>query len=453
MPKRKYPKLSTNTVTTRHENIQAERLAQKFENGAVSISRALKTARGFERQKLGRREQTAKAKPKDNNEKEQERTLARLGDEIVLLKVRRCFVSPDNSEGIDANIMHPAQNLDLHETAQRHLYRHLDKTKRIAESPVYQQFKESIQANIPKISRGPGSAAEANVTARLFKSNPVRNVIPFIVAEVRNFLGVDQDRGSGEHYEERKKKVKQTRDSALEFSSNSNSGSGSDGNVKEDVDGDANANANANDYVQLDSCVTASSSSPDEENDDDDDDDEGRRQPFRPEKPKTKEKELPKTTTFLPSLLMGGYWSGSESDDREGEDKGKPVRKNRMGQQARRALWEKKYGARANHLQKQTKSKKKGKDSDPRDSRDSGWDTKRGATNPDDDVVASARRRRGQTRPDAKREGNHNVANGNLSGSKKKMDDKPLHPSWEAARRAKQHGNEVAFQGKKITFD
>ena len=67
---------------------QVERLVQVFEHGSVSIFRALKVARGFERQKLGRREKTAKVKDKDKEQEEQRRTLARLAEEIVVLKVR-----------------------------------------------------------------------------------------------------------------------------------------------------------------------------------------------------------------------------------------------------------------------------------------------------------------------------------------------------------------------------
>ncbi|RAL67103.1 hypothetical protein DID88_007883 [Monilinia fructigena] len=48
---------------------------------------------------------------------------------------------------------------------------------------------------------------------------------------------------------------------------------------------------------------------------------------------------------------MGGYWSGSESASSLSDTDMKPtVRKNRMGQKARQALWEKKFGKGAKHI-------------------------------------------------------------------------------------------------------
>lgn len=60
--------------------LRAARLEQKIEHGVVLLHRALKTARGFERQKLGRRQKTAKGS-KD------EKALARLAAEVEALKV------------------------------------------------------------------------------------------------------------------------------------------------------------------------------------------------------------------------------------------------------------------------------------------------------------------------------------------------------------------------------
>lgn len=64
----------------RRLRIQIARLEQKLEHGCQLIFRALKTARGFERQKLGRRQKTSKQK----NETAQ---LSRIGEEIQALKV------------------------------------------------------------------------------------------------------------------------------------------------------------------------------------------------------------------------------------------------------------------------------------------------------------------------------------------------------------------------------
>lgn len=77
MPKRK---LSNLDGTKPLPSMQTTRLTQLFTQGVQTLSRALKTARGFERQKLGRREKTARAGG-------DEKTLNRLGEETGVLKV------------------------------------------------------------------------------------------------------------------------------------------------------------------------------------------------------------------------------------------------------------------------------------------------------------------------------------------------------------------------------
>jgi hypothetical protein len=147
----------------------------------------------------------------------------------------------------------------------------------------------------------------------------------------------------------------------------------------------------------------------------------------------------PTDSTFLPSL-MGGYISGSESSASEIDVA--PERKNRRGQRARQAIWEKKYGEKAKHLQKPAKG------------RDAGWDLKRGAVDGD-----SKPWKRGIRNPllDKSRASGANETE--LGPPKKeppprKRDDAgQLHPSWEARRLAKAKEQTAAFQGKKITFD
>jgi hypothetical protein len=109
-------------------------------------------------------------------------------------------------------------------------------------------------------------------------------------------------------------------------------------------------------------------------------------------------------TTFLPSLIMGGYWSGSES----AEDIEEAPRKNRRGQRARRQIWEQKFGAKANHLKNQKTQR----------------------TSHLGEFKATRRPVETQN----------------------KVEDKPIHPSWEAAKRSKEQ-KQAQFQGKKMVFD
>ncbi|KAI8950300.1 Bud-site selection protein [Xylaria longipes] len=177
-------------------------------------------------------------------------------------------------------------------------------------------------------------------------------------------------------------------------------------------------------------------------------------------------------STFLPSL-MGGYISGSESAS--DVDVAPPTRKNRRGQRARQAIWDKKYGEKAKHHQKE------------KDPRDMGWDMKRGAVD-DGDMSKPWKKgihnpfEKNSIHPDRQRQMHHDgdpQAKGkgfrdtqerrpprqqdrNQSFEEEKPkprppptrdDTGPLHASWAAAKKAKEASQKVEFQGKKVTFD
>ncbi|KAH8816109.1 Bud-site selection protein [Xylogone sp. PMI_703] len=158
-------------------------------------------------------------------------------------------------------------------------------------------------------------------------------------------------------------------------------------------------------------------------------------------------------STFLPTL-MGGYWSGSESasDLEDDPATAAPVHKNRKGQQARRAIWEKKYGAKANHVVKGLGKEK-----------DDGWDPKRGAKSSSGSDWKGRKganfrdRQGGRGRNFATATGENAVTikpRDKAGGDIRKRDDVgTLHPSWQAAKKAKQTEKTATFQGKKLVFD
>lgn len=144
---------------------------------------------------------------------------------------------------------------------------------------------------------------------------------------------------------------------------------------------------------------------------------------------------------LLPTL-MGGYISGSESDASD-IDVAPAARKNRRGQRARQAIWEKKFKDKAKHLGQEKAG------------RDSGWDLKRGAV---DGSVRTPWKQGIRTpfekRPDRHDEQEHAAPETRRPRPPTKKDDEgPLHPSWEARKKAKEAEQTAAFQGKKITFD
>lgn len=354
------------------------------------------------------------------------------------------------------------QELDMSKTATKYLYKNLSRTKRIAENPTFKQFSETRKIT----SEAPRNSAEANVLARLFKSNPVKNELPRIMEGFRRMLGADAQSGGKESASEHKKKkdggmdgsgqnkalgevkvndtgVEHAEDEDEDKTMNPNHEGGSDDDNDEDED----------DFAQFDSRLANSDSDSDSElpNPDAMSITPSPRPSPEPAPKKSKPTSTatmapPTTTTFLPSLSMGGYISASDSEsdpDPENSDSGgKPRRKNRMGQQARRALWEKKYGSGANHVRQENQKKKR--------DRDSGWDIRRGATSGGGGEDGKNRGFKEKVRDwDTKGQ-----SRSQGQGKDKANDDKPLHPSWEAARKAKeQQQGAVSFKGTKVTFD
>ncbi|KXG48138.1 Bud-site selection protein, BUD22 [Penicillium griseofulvum] len=448
MPKRKLDEVSgpapapRPSSDTRKMSIHGTRLTQMFENGVLMIMRGLKTSRGFERQKLSRREKTAKAQKDD-------KALERLKEEIETLK-----------------------GLDYHATSERYLFKQLVRTKRIAETRTFGEFQA-----VKKVSQeGPKSTAEANILARLFKSTPVQKEIPGIMAGIRKLLRIDELPTSKATKEDSKKDA-----SAKKAKENNGSESESETATSKprrgeqvsrsanDMDISGSDESGDEDLSQFNSRLGPGSDSEADSDSGDEDDrvagdisDSISRSPspsFSTENspPPKKVKAAKgaaaavKSTTFLPTL-MSGYWSGSEEATDDEDSGAKPVRKNRMGQQARRALWEKKYGATANHVKQEQMAAKYG-------GRDNGWDTKRGAT----DGTRGGRGGRGGRRGGfgggvgrpQNRDGPAGAPSGQRPGGKPKgppKDEGPLHPSWEAKRKAKEQTT-AAFAGKKVTFD
>ncbi|WEW58708.1 bud-site-selection protein [Emydomyces testavorans] len=435
MPKRKRDdcdETSSSDPQGRRLTLRATRLEQKIELGIQQIHRALKTARGFERQKLGRRQKNAQSSGLNAQ-------LSRLCEEVQALK-----------------------SLDLLELSRKHLVKQLLKTKRICESPAFTQLKISKQ----NVFNGKKEGPEANVTARLFSSNPVKGVLPGIMDGIRNILGLEGVRAPSNKTSTSEEVSKTPKAAAPKVSKRPLPAE------KPDIDqGDISIGENEDgcDFAQFDDRIASSSGSESEDNNESTfktqkgtnydpvkdlslsptpsiTDSESSQDITVKSTKRTKSSGKAASTTFLPSLTMGGYWSGTESDAEEDDETAAAIapRKNRMGQQARRKLWEKKFGANANHVRKQAES----------NHRDSGWDMRRGATSQEDQWKDRGKYKRltGQSTGQrvAQSKGEHF---GKPHGpSRQQQHQKPLHPSWEAARKAKEKKSQVKFEGKKVVF-
>ncbi|OAX38757.1 Bud-site selection protein [Rhizopogon vinicolor AM-OR11-026] len=153
-------------------------------------------------------------------------------------------------------------------------------------------------------------------------------------------------------------------------------------------------------------------------------------------------------SAFLPSLSVGFVRGDSDTDYSDSEGKAADgVKKNRRGQRARRAIWEKKFGRHANHVMKQ-------KDIS-RGSHRSHTPSGAAAIHKDQRQYRSGRGDSGGA-PFAG--GRSRIPDKNRSDfsasrtSSTHKEEKSLHPSWEAKKKL-QNVAIVPAQGTRIVFD
>ena len=204
-------------------------------------------------------------------------------------------------------------------------------------------------------------------------------------------------------------------------------------------------------------------------------------------KPSKKSKSS-SSSTFLPSLSTGfiagrsdDEWSDAEADlaDRdlsELKSGGKKERKNRMGQRARKALYEKKYGKNANHLKMREKQKAAKLERAARSAAPTGGASQGGRHRPPA-FQAPTKRDGGWggpvaplpkqpkrpfvprppaptaqgSAPSAAPAGGRNGAGAAPAPAPAKSQE--MHPSWIAKQKQKELMAQVKPQGKKVVFD
>jgi len=393
------------------------------------------------------------------------------------------------------------------------LYKSLLKSKPISTSPAFPAY---IAAKVSQLAEAPDTAT-ANVTARLFNSNPVKAELAAVLSNIHHDLGVTPDkvppkkkRLRATDYNDKPSSVPKSQKAAPDTTSKATKREELAGECDSlprspqrsvSVEGEdaSNSEGGSTDYDQYQSRLADSGSEDEVEELGSDSwegvasnstqepqdnaplpgDIEATPPPYHPShslspspSPSSSPSPPPplrthppnpppttKQTTFLPSLISG-YFSGSDSASApsDTEPSAAPPRKNRRGQQERRAIWEKKFGSGAKHLQAGQQRAQ---------NRDEGWDARRGAS----DGRGRGRGRggmRGGMRGGGGRSRQQIVSGANEEmvsdkrtagrrGAKRKQDEGPLHPSWEAKKKAKEkaaaRGGAVAFLGKKIVFD
>ncbi|ESK95005.1 bud22 family protein [Moniliophthora roreri MCA 2997] len=148
-------------------------------------------------------------------------------------------------------------------------------------------------------------------------------------------------------------------------------------------------------------------------------------------------------STFLPALSTG-FIRGDSSDWSDSEAKAADIekKKNRRGQRARRAIWEKKYGRNANHKKKEVaESGERGRKHWPSSANDGG--SNRGL---------SSSRSIKTSRPDGSGRQTDSAPHQHMANTARSQ---RLHPSWEAKKKLKEKQSAAITPpppGRKIRF-
>jgi hypothetical protein len=412
-----------------------------------SLLAALRLGAGFERQKHSRRKKTAQSKG-------DAKALARLDAEYAVLK-----------------------SLELEKVADQHLRKTLGKVKSLKDH-------EALRGYVEGVEKGSTEPATLNVLARLYKVAAVKKVVDDCVDDLKALVATVGDAAAKDGataVSGNRKKAKATEaedEDMLDLSDDAgdpyaafsariaapSSGeedsegsiSGDDrppsiGNSESEHDPDDDLITGSEEEDSLGGLSGGEDAASDSEDmaidrriappsDMSDSESDSAAIPTTKAKAKTRVDAKPTSSAFIPSLSHATYIAGSDSDASDLDAEFAP-RKNRRGQRARQKIAEAKFGAKAKHLEKQE--------------RDKGWDPKRGA-------VSDARGGRGAAPRGfgPQQSGENAIPLGKMKNEAKSRDDKgELHPSWQAAKLAKEK-KQIKIDvrapvgaGKKVVFD
>ncbi|ORY10936.1 Bud-site selection protein [Clohesyomyces aquaticus] len=416
----------------------------RLDTAQKALVSALRLGAGFERQKYSRRRKTAK-------EKNDQKAVARLEAEYTVLKV-----------------------LDFAKVAEQHLRRTVQRVKSIkGNEALPEKLREGDKEKEVR------EQAMLNVCARLCKVQAVRKIVDDMINDFKQILGVEaggapkpqidvhKEKSDPQQHKEREEREEVEKEdasvgglsdddgeafAAFDFriaapssaEDGSDSGSISDGHrppsLADTEDESSDNGSVASIPSQADAIDEESSeaiSSADKNSSGDSDSDSGIPIPAPKAKSRGKDQEKPTKSTFLPSLSMGNYLSGSDSEASDLDVDVAP-KKNRRGQRARQQIWEKKFGEKAKHVQKQDSQ--------------TGWDPKKGAV---DTRGKFGGRGKDGIRPGTRgpQMSGENALPLGPKKAKKRDDVGELHPSWLAAKAAKEQKVNVKPMGKKLVFD
>lgn len=472
MPKRKRSSTSPTQSNVSNTAARQKKLCiQRLTTALKPLLAALRLGAGFERQKHSRRKKTAQSK---NDAK----ALERLEVEYAVLK-----------------------GLDLEKVADQHLRRTIVKVKSLKDAEALQEYVNGSGGAEEKGYEGRALAkdpATLNVTARLYKVPAVKKVIDEVIADLKGIIGAGEGAETAPYVKneatkmQRKSKTQQKEDEDMpdasdeaddpymafsariaapssgeddseeSVSDNERPPSIGDSESEHDPDDDLEAVSDEDEGDEFDgassdeednelepaykkhfhSVASASDLSSTDGDAESESENESLIAPSKSKAKHAKDAKVITSSAFIPALSHAAYFSGSESEASDLDTDIAP-RKNRRGQRARQKIAEAKFGAKAKHLEKA--------------GRNQGWDAKRGAVGDDRRGRGSRGGVPGGRGP--QQSGGNAEPLGKKSGGVKRDDKGELHPSWQAAKAAKESkklkidikGGEAP--GRKVVFD
>lgn len=390
------------------------KLEKKLHHDAKEIRKAAKKAKTFEMQKILKKMKDARRKGDDNTVK-------------------------------DIEAQHMAlKQLDSGPIADSALSTKIKKDKFLSQDPNLQSaMSKSLSSNLIA-SAVPGSAAGV-VQSRLLSSKVLAVDVSRIIKGLRRLLNPAErahhaEADSTEVSPPRKKKQKTQQNEGLPNVLPVDTPSEDEPRVNLEDDGWESGTISDGDHsTQGDSGVDEGPNEDDSTSDNGDD-----HPPVPCERPRAGSKAA--QSAFLPSLSVGFIRGDSDTDFSDSEEKAADTsKKNRRGQRARRAIWEKKFGRHANHVMKQKASNRPDAPSGIAVVRKDQRQYKN--ANRDFDGASLSSRRQDARIPDKNR---HDISARLMPGNCR--EEKSLHPSWEAKKK-QQNVAIVPAQGTRIVFN
>ncbi|KAI0801873.1 Bud-site selection protein [Irpex lacteus] len=439
------------------------------------VRKAAKKAKTFEVQKTVKKLKGLRSKTPDSSE------IADLEAQLEILKVSPSDVPVSSSRAI--NLF--KQNLDTDVFANTALRTKIHKDKLLtSDEHLTAALAQELCPEDVAAPAAPGSN-EAKVQARILSSKIVATEVAGVVEALRVAVSPELRKAKeraveGEEEEEDDEVAEgsdggdgEERDRPVSKKARTGKNMASQ-DEEEESDASSRVQAFSDEDEEVDDAGWESGSvheGPGSEDDSEDEEDHPRpstssrkESTAKPTKSQPEKSKKAGESTFLPSLAVGFTRGDSDASDLSDDEDVAP-KKNRRGQRARRAIWEKKYGRNANHVKKQEEIYGKDKPAD-RHGRDG---PQRPAKGHGHGQNAAKGRARQQLPPQSKSipvqdQGWQQRSRGPRTyltchlpphiQQEKKQEEKSLHPSWAAKKmlKEKQNPSIVAPQGKKIVF-